>query len=554
MSFEIARMIVQSYRQSNEQRIKNSMEMAYQEALTAYKSESAARDAALDVLKLEEKGLAAFVKDMRVARREARRGNRDLAIKQAEIAVKRANLMADFEFRLEKERIRQLQAEEDRKERRDRNRLRAAEVSAAIDKTRGLDVATAEDWANKRVRTSDIYDDQLGSAVASLANKSLEKGVTKGQINDEIKVTLDKALSQYLKVAKKNPAGIDRTSEELMPFRKADTGHKILADLNDLTQGKAPEWFENKVKAYLYGGTEDETLGFTKQAGKLGDVKTIREEDVDKVYIEQRDKYLKAKGKSTRGVSTPYTAKDIPRPVKKPVLPELPETRDVEEDRRLRQLAQPVFEALRNDFEITAEEQETLDPEAIAAYNKLKEVIIDNPLAVTQEEQLLLDDLALKRQYNIEQQTRKIQSMQPQLASPEVIQARAADIAEPSGKVDASKFTPAQQRYFATERKAYQLSDKTDNEIRNIGIPEKFGLSLFNETFDKGTQSYVPGQSFDTVLARLAVEFEGKPEEGLRALTAYNSRAMALQRASNPLIIDGKQNPDYLAALKELGK
>ena len=85
MSFEIARMIVQSYRQSNEQRIKNSMEMAYQEALTAYKSESAARDAALDVLKLEEKGLAAFVKDMRVARREARRGNRDLAIKQAEI-------------------------------------------------------------------------------------------------------------------------------------------------------------------------------------------------------------------------------------------------------------------------------------------------------------------------------------------------------------------------------------------------------------------------------------------------------------------------------------
>ena len=144
--------------------------------------------------------------------------------------------------------------------------------------------------------------------------------------------------------------------------------------------------------------------------------------------------------------------------------------------------------------------------------------------------------------------------MQPQLASPEVIQARAADIAEPSGKVDASKFTPGQQRYFATERKAYQLSDKTDNDIRNIGIPEKFGLSLFNETFDKGTRSYVPGQSYDTVISRLAVEFEGKPEEGLRALAAYNSRAMALQRASNPLIIDGKQNPDYLAALKELGK
>ena len=553
MSFEIARMIVQSYRQSNEQRIKNSMEMAYQEALTAYKSESAARDAALDVLKLEEKGLAAFVKDMRVARREARRGNRDLAIKQAEIAVKRASLDRDYEFNLEKERIRQLQAEENRKERRDRNRLEAAKVRAAIDKTRGLDVATAEDWANKRVRTSDIYDQQLGSAVARLANMANDEILIKttGPIDSYIKKELDRAINNHLSVAKKSLAGIDRTSEQLMPFRKADTGHRILDDLKTLAPD-APDWVYKRVEDYLYNGLPDLT-GFSSEP-KLPEGKKISPTEVDKVYIEQRDKYLKAKGKSVRGVSTPYTAKDIPRPVKKPVLPELPETRDVEEDRRLRQLAQPVFEALRNDFEITAEEQETLDPEAIAAYNKLKEVIIDNPLAVTQEEQLLLDDLALKRQYNIEQQTRKIQSMQPQLASPEVIQARAADIAEPSGKVDASKFTPAQQRYFATERKAYQLSDKTDNEIRNIGIPEKFGLSLFNETFDKGTQSYVPGQSFDTVLARLAVEFEGKPEEGLRALTAYNSRAMALQRASNPLIIDGKQNPDYLAALKELGK
>ena len=279
--------------------------------------------------------------------------------------------------------------------------------------------------------------------------------------------------------------------------------------------------------------------------------------DVTNKFNEQVDRdYLRRTGRKPGAVrlGRPTVPGRLDKEVMEPVLQEFLPTRDTQIGRELRQLAQPVFEALRNDFEITAEEQEKLQPEALAAYNKLKEVIIDNPLAVTREEQTLLDDLALQRQYNILQQKRQISGMQPQMASPEVIQARAADIAEPSGQVDASKFTPAQQRYFATERKAYQLSDKTDNEIRNIGIPEKFGLSLFNETFDKGTQSYVPGQSFDTVLARLAVEFEGKPEEGLRALTAYNSRAMALQRASNPLIIDGKQNPDYLAALKELGK
>ena len=39
MSFEIARAIVQSYRQTNQERIKSSMEMAYQEAFVAFQSE-----------------------------------------------------------------------------------------------------------------------------------------------------------------------------------------------------------------------------------------------------------------------------------------------------------------------------------------------------------------------------------------------------------------------------------------------------------------------------------------------------------------------------------
>ena len=39
------------------------------------------------------------------------------------------------------------------------------------------------------------------------------------------------------------------------------------------------------------------------------------------------------------------------------------------------------------------------------------------------------------------------------------------------------------------------------------------------------------------------------------AISAFNSRAMALQRSRNPLVMkDGKQNVDYLEALKALGK
>ena len=74
MSFEIARMIVQSYRQNNEQRIKNSMEMAYQEALSVFQSEQEARKAALEVLGMEQKAFDSYVKDISKLRRDIIKG------------------------------------------------------------------------------------------------------------------------------------------------------------------------------------------------------------------------------------------------------------------------------------------------------------------------------------------------------------------------------------------------------------------------------------------------------------------------------------------------
>ena len=50
MSFESAQKILQMYYQTNQQRIDESMRMAYNEALSRFKSESAARQAALEIL------------------------------------------------------------------------------------------------------------------------------------------------------------------------------------------------------------------------------------------------------------------------------------------------------------------------------------------------------------------------------------------------------------------------------------------------------------------------------------------------------------------------
>lgn len=564
MSFEIARMIVQSYRQSNEQRIKNSMEMAYQEALTAYKSESAARDAALDVLKTETKSFDNILKNIEKARLQIQREDMRTARKNLQIAHKNAVLKKTFDYKVKKELRDREQAELNRAYRQEMSDIKVKEAESVISSGADKDLKDARDWANNTVRAGKLYGNTLGTTVNKITDK-IQSGKL-GSAAKLLKVDLKEKLSTYLSdekttsegygIGPKNKGG---TRLEMIKYRKADTAHQIMDDIRRQipNPNEDQEVFINDVEDYLHDTMKKDKFGLKESQGLLKEGKEYSRSDVTNKFNEQVDRdYLRKTGRKPGAVrlGRPTVPGRLNKEVMKPVLQEFLPTRDTQIGRELRQLAQPVFEALRNDFEITAEEQEKLQPEALAAYNKLKEVIIDNPLAVTREEQTLLDDLALQRQYNILQQKRQISGMQPQMASPEVIQARAADIAEPSGKVDASKFTPAQQRYFATERKAYQLSDKTDNDIRNIGIPEKFGLSLFNETFDKGTQSYVPGQSYDTVISRLAVEFEGKPEEGLRALAAYNSRAMALQRASNPLIIDGKQNPDYLAALKELGK
>ena len=554
-------MIVQSYQLNNEERIKNSMQMAYTEALETYKSEVAAREAAIKVLQTDQKLLDTMLKNIEKSRQQMIRGDSSLAKKNLEIEHRNAVKKSKYEYQLEKEKRDAEQAKLDRRYKQQQADLRAAEAGAVVDANLDAKMTTARDWANDRVLTADLFKENLTTPLSNLAEVLGKENVTELEIANAIvkeRGGLKQGLNNYIAEERKtdNGLGDDATKDVLIKYRKADTAHQIM----DYLRINAPEAKQSDFKLiedYLYGDLSDGYLGLNASQGKLAEGKQYTPTDVTNKYEEQvQRKYKTLTGNvlPAGSIQRPIAPGRLGKPVREPVYEELLETKDATVGRELRQTAQPVFEALRNDFEITAEEQEKISPEAINAYNKLKEVVIDNPLAVTREEQTLLDDLALQRQYDILQQKRRISTMNPQLASTERIRARAADIAEPEQKFDASQFSPAQQKYFATERKAYELSDKSDNDIRNIGVPEKFGLSLFNETFDKGRKSYVDGQSYDTVLSRLETQFEGKPEEQLRALAAYNSRAMALQRASNPLIVDGQKNPDYLEALKALGK
>lgn len=549
MSFEVARMIVQSYRQDNQQRIKSSMEMAYKEALSAFQSEQEARKAALEILEMEQKAFDSYVKDISKLRRDIIKGETVSAKQRAAIKLRNARGQAAVDrYNLEGKRKEAYNRKRDRYE----SQLARAQIGQA---GANLDLQ-AQDHANTRVLANDMYTTGLSSAVNQLA--TAVKSGNHREMEDILSKRIYKEVSKGLEEGPRGQSGYTGTKVQLSPFRRADVGYQILRDIKLRTGLDDSNTEVQRVKDFIFGGYESLLDDTKPQIGILSDVASISESQVNERYEEERQKYIENKG---RGFAPSRLGDRPKRPgfIEKEFIPEeLPEGVDRTSYEGLREAATPVFNALRDDFQIDAQELEKLEkmsPEALTAYRQLQQIAITDPLAVTQEEQLLLDEIALKRQMNILQQRGQIAGMRPQMKSPEAIKSRAADIAEPAKaqKFDPSQFSPAQQKYFATERNAYDLSEKSDNDIRNIGVPEKFGLSLFNETFDKGRKSYVDGQSYDTVLSRLETQFEGRPEEQLRALAAYNSRAMALQRASNPLIFsDGQKNTDYLEALKAI--
>lgn len=569
MSFEIARMIVQSYRQSNEQRIKNSMEMAYQEALNAFKSEQAAREAALEVLNNQTKIFDTMLKDINKSRQQILMGEQKKAQKIQEIRIRNqkglaaaqdTNLMREYRAQEKQEmrdygyrgKIRRQKFQED---------VLEATTEARI-KGRGKDLPFRKTQAAKFARQHVLADDLTGTKISRgilEVGNAIKSGKNDAAILKKLEGTLSQGIETFLAEKAKTGEPIGLTRDEGFDLRKADLSHYIMEEIKRTAGSDKVKELED-VKNFLFN---PETFSPKGKAGLFFDVETITPEMVDQEYQNQQRLWLESKGLGTGGGAgerpevEPLYIEPPPKVGKPPLktfIPEPePELLDMSIGRELRKRAQPVFNALRDDYIVDAIESKEITPEALKAYQDLQGLIVTNPLAVTKEEQLLLDESALRQQRNIMQQEERVSGISPQLAAPERIKARAAEIAEPQQKFDASQFTPAQQKYFATERKAYELSEKSDNDIRDLGMPEKFGITLWEETFDVPARTFAKGKSYDTALNRLGEVFQDKPEEYMRALAAYNSRAMALQKSSNPVILpDGEKNTYWLESLKAL--
>lgn len=131
--------------------------------------------------------------------------------------------------------------------------------------------------------------------------------------------------------------------------------------------------------------------------------------------------------------------------------------------------------------------------------------------------------------------------------------ARAAEIAEPrraresreQGREQMAQRPAYEQKYFASERKALEYSDQDDGYLRGLGTPETFGVTKWKEVWNGQQMS----SDYGTIVSEIEQQFPN-PTDQLKALAAFNSRAMALQRAKSPILVeDGKLSEDYKAAL-----
>lgn len=566
MSFETARMIIQSYRQDNEQRIKRSMDLAYQSAMMQFRSEEQARAAALEVLQNETKIFDTMLKDINKSRQQILMGEIKKAQKIQEI--RHRNLIGEARVQ-DANNMREYTAAQ-KQQMRDygyrgkvRNQIfREQEIEATTGASivGGAKALNQQRQAVKFARPIILADDLMKTKIskgiqdvsAAIKNNKNETAIVK-----KLEESLAPDIQGFLREKSTTETPIGLEPDDAFRFRKADLAHNIMEEIkNSVGPGKASQL--ELVKDFLYDENNTRNVVGKKLFGILSDVEQISPEMVDAEFQRQQQLYLQSKGLGTSGQIQSLYIEPPPRvgaPPQKEFIPEPePELLDMSIGRALREKAQPVFKALRNDFTIDDSESKNITPEQLQAYQQLQQLVIENPLAVTKEEQLLLDESVLRQQRTIQQQEQRVQSIQPQLASIERIRARAAELLEPEKKrVDASKYTPTQQKYYAVARKAYELSEKDDDQIRSLGIPEKVGVSLWQTSFNPGDNAFRENYSYETVMNELNQQFPNDPEGYLRALQAYNSRAMALQKSSSPLVLpDGEKNNYWLESLKAL--
>lgn len=561
MSFDSARRIIAMYQQSNEQRISEGVQTAYNEALAQYQDEQAALKAAMDYLGVSQKELSDLRKQFVTLRKEAAKGRTKLAAERFRLEQKNRKLAHDA---VEKQKA--LDYRHGMSQARLTSQARLIEKIANKTDIDPKFIQDAIEHGNKMVSAEDIYSKTLGDKAQELITLLKDEKTTTIELQGAL-IGLEKDLGNAIREATitKRQVGLTRagkesqkeSQEEFENYRLRSLGNAFLDDIKQQTGKTDDDADINEIKQFLYVPRKEGPLA--PYAGRLERVANIDEDKMEQRYNDEIDAYLQ------RSLPKPKAQTYVRRSIKLPLpykveafqyeLPEEPEG----VDKNLRLEAAPVFEQLNagddTPFVLTDFERAELardNPGALESYKALQGEVIRDPEAVTLEEQLLLDDMALQRQLDLLQAQQRAMSIRPQMKSPEVIRARAAELIEPSRQKSVAQLSPSQQKFYAIERPAYNMSDKDDDAVVGMGEPERFGVMLYKEMFDPSQQAMKDGKTFDDVVVRMNQNFKD-PTEQMRALTAFGSRAMAFQRSQNPIVLpSGEKNIDYVEAMKQL--
>jgi len=459
MSFESARRILASYKEGNANRIKMSIETAYNEALMAYKSEEAAREAAVEMLNIYQKSFDDYVKELSRSRRDFIKGERKAVQKSLQDREKviRKNQLIEIQNKREERKVKNRNA---RTMARDEQKRAQYELDQDALKLQGAEFETPaamkklEVDAKNKARKVVLAHDLMNKGNIESEMFFLESAIKKGAGDSEIIVRTENLIRELNKTFPEESlteTGFSGDEEKLYPYRKADLGHRIQKRLKffplepeqkDLTPKQKRAY--NKAVETLYT-----VIPGAESSGFFQKVADVSEDDVaqafqDEVAARMQQDPKRAKMIRRRAlVSTPLEPDYIPTPLEEVPEEYVPVGADAG---NLRQAAAPVFNALRDDYQIDAQEQEQLTPEAMGAYRELQDLARTNPTVVTREEELLLDELALQRQLRILQQQQYVGKMRPQMQSYEQIQRRAAQIAEPSRAKQQGQVSPLDQK------------------------------------------------------------------------------------------------------------
>ena len=512
MSQQSAQRILKMYESANTQRINEALQLAMQEAQQLQLTDQATRKMLQDTLKQEQQALNSYIKTLQSARTAQRRGQFDLA--KANINNFNRNLATynrDMDaYNAEVARLSSKNAGVRSKGDEVSQDIYGAEANAVddfagiIDKAGRLISQGASDAQVIAMLQSEDFDGKLRLADIKFSNKKYKDFGDQSTKDFKMSDLVDTLLSQ---IASRGGVGITDNSMGVI--------NDFMCDPN-LAGGRG-----GTLRALDYQNSQNR-------------------ETARQAYV---DDYVNANGEQpTKRRPTAPTEQVI--------------ATQSEAEKQLIAEAQPVLDALAagddTPYEITDQELRGISQTAFSAYNDLKDAYRVNPNVVNVDQAVLLDDIALQRAMRVEQLKKQADAPLAKPRSLEVTMARAAEIAEPrqaeQGRQAMAEQPAYAQKYYASERKALELSDQDDGYVRQIGTPENYGVTKWKEVWN-GSQMT---SDYGTIVSEIEQQFP-QPEDQLKALAAFNSRAMALQRAKSPILVDGgKLSEDYKAALEAM--